>query len=278
MADDLTDSEKVNIAVGLLKDAPPGQVKMVLNDIRVLLGEDRPEVFSKLMDYDQENFTPASYDDGKVCLMSRYNNVSDSNTYLDPKHKTAFQYDHQKQSAVRVDSSQYKEMPMKSLREAMAAAAETYVVEHYPDGYFNVYSDDDNNVYLLIEDHKYSFNNFWTGAWKSEWKITQGSDGFDLCGVAKVRVHYYEDGNVQLNINKENTSTIESGSVENVAKLALRQVTDRENAFQKEVLDTMNKMSSASFKALRRALPVTRTKIDWDKIVAYKVGKELNQQ
>ena len=68
MAGDLTDSEKVMvayffvnfegvyltfiyvlfkvaIAVGLLQDAPPGQVKMVLNDIRVLLGEDRPEVF-----------------------------------------------------------------------------------------------------------------------------------------------------------------------------------------------------------------------------------------
>ena len=108
-----------------------------------------------------------------------------------------------------------------------------------------------------------------TGRWRNTYIIDPASS---ITGTIKVDVHYYEDGNVRLATKKEVDLNLSSSSS---AREIVRQIGQVEKAYQEELNKGFASLSEGAFKGLRRQLPVTRQKMDWDKIAGYRMGQDI---
>lgn len=81
-------------------------------------------------------------------------------------------------------------------------------------------------------------------------------------------MHYYEDGNVRMSTNKK--LELSSGAGSNADGI-MKAIGQAENKFQEDLNRAFVNLAEGSFKSLRRQLPVTRQKVDWDKVGQYRV-------
>ncbi|MCJ1262243.1 F-actin-capping protein [Lobaria immixta] len=101
-----------------------------------------------------------------------------------------------------------------------------------------------------------------------------------LSGTLKCDVHYYEDGNVRLTTSKTLASTAVSSSPSASSSSALaiaitKTIAATEHKYHDELNRGFTKLSEGEFKALRRQLPVTRQKVEWEKIGGYRLGQDI---
>jgi len=208
-------------------------------------------------------------------LITKYGEVSDGE-YLDPKGNQVISYDHIRQEVTgkrgisgELDSS------LESLRSAFEKHTFEYVAQHYPHGTATVYAKD-GKIIVCISSARFNPSNYWNGRWRSVWTFHDG----ELVGHFKIVVHYYEDGNVQLNTDTiQKTNITESGAPDAVASAALKAMTKVEQTFQQNLDASYSTMGETTFKALRRALPITRMRMDWSsisKIKSHKLGGEMS--
>lgn len=143
----------------------------------------------------------------------------------------------------------------------------SHASEHYATSSFGAFPmEDDSQIAIALVSNKYSPNNFWNGRWRSLYLYSPSNGA--VMGSIKVDVHYYEDGNVRLLTDKSVSSTL---SLNASASEIVRHIAVTEKRYQEELNRGFGDLSEGAFKNLRRQLPVTRQKVEWEKISGYKV-------
>ena len=119
----------------------------------------------------------------------------------------------------------------------------------------------------------------WAGAWRAEWslEVPMGGSIGTLTGKVVVHVHYFEDGNVQLDDKAAFQCEIPATPSEVGAEF-VGKVRASEQAFIAKLEDIYANMSESVLQALRRRLPVTRTKFDWDRLAVARLAADLQSQ
>lgn len=221
--------------------------------------------------------------------MSKYNELSDGK-YFDVESQSSFEYDHVKQKASSVQSYVLESnnsdlmygdvcineellllLTLVQCSKSLLKSYSAHAQEHYANSSYGVYpTDSDSQVAILLVANKYSPNNFWNGRWRSQYLYNPASSSLE--GTLKVDVHYYEDGNVRLLASKPINLSVSGGAS---ASELIRKIAAEEKKYQEDLHRAFSQLSETAFKSLRRQLPVTRQKIEWEKISGYRLGQDI---
>jgi hypothetical protein len=255
-----------------VEGAPPGELADVVADIKTLT-IDTPNIVSELAPafekYNEEQFATVKLPGSSQQVVISSHNSLGGGRYYDVESSSSFAFDHttQKSSAVQ---SHVLEGAQADLAKSTLKSVGSYVEEHFANAAFGVYPiESDSKIAIVIVSNKYSPNNYWNGRWRSLYIFDPASGSLD--GSVKVDVHYYEDGNVRLLTNKAVNAQVSSGTGAGIAK----EVAAAEKKYQEDLNKGFVSLSEGAFKGLRRQLPVTRQKIEWDKVTGYRLGQDI---
>ncbi|KAG0007960.1 F-actin-capping protein [Entomortierella chlamydospora] len=245
-----TVEEKIKIASGFLKTAPP--------DVRGLVGDDElldGGILNALAEYNTEELATA--------IVSKHGQI-ENDLFLHPKTNKVFKLDHFRQIASDPVDHTVDE-GIEELRKTVEKDTEEYVADRYAEGVSAIYGSN-GGVTIAIVHNKYSPSNFWNGRWRSIWTLDTAT--LEVKGTLKCKVHYYEDGNVQLETSKEVEEKLNNSSSDPpkvISKAFLELIAAAELKYQTALNESYHDLAENTFNGLRRALPYTRTKLDWNK-------------
>jgi capping protein alpha len=282
MAESLSVDEKATIARRFIAHAPPGEFNEVFNDVRTLVDDEslvEESISQAFADYNREQCIPTKIQNSEEeCLITEANDLSDGRFY-DPRTKQSFKFDHLRRQASEYEDYQTDE-EAEPWRLALEKELTGYIKERFIYGACTVVGTSNIDTITLsafIESHKFEPKNFWNGRWRSKWSVTFNKDQTEceLTGAVHSQVHYFEDGNVQLVSDKDLKETVQIQGETATAKEIVRIIRQEEDNYQQAVNENYQIMSDSTFKELRRQLPITKTKMDWTKLAAYKIVTDL---
>lgn len=189
----------------------------------------------------------------------------DANHFYDPTTNLTYTINHVTMEAAPSPSVHAPaKSPHENYRAAIAKSLEEYkAMRFFKNSASAVYARD-GHIYVCLVVENINQKNMWGGSWVSLWSVDIKSSVL-LKGVIHIHAHYYEDVNTQLRTSKKIGETSFPKGAEAVVAAS---IVDTIRASESELhagLDRMyENMNDETFRAMRRTLPITRTKMEWN--------------
>ena len=122
-----------------------------------------------------------------------------------------------------------------------------------------------------------------SGYWRATWTLSNiTSDSVDMSGRVQIHSYAYEEGNAQATLDKilDQTHVVKSAPKKDEEPTLLYSIMKQIMEWELHVLGLLQAMNEGGtgehLKAIRRVLPITKTKMKWD-VVAQRSVKTLKK-
>ncbi|CAM0907394.1 unnamed protein product [Alopecurus aequalis] len=291
----LSDDQKREIAVWFLSNAPTGEIHYVAKDVRALLGDEslyEAAAAEAYPEYNKAHLVSLELPDRSGDIIITTYGELDKHNYLDPRTAQVATVDHVKQTCTKLRPAADEELPsayIEEFRNAIDIEVSRYVGEAYPKGVCAVYCTKgkdieepgaDFGLAIVISAARRSPQNFCNGSWRSVWTL-EFSYAFQLVeikGKIQVGAHYFEEGNVQLDTDVDRKDSTLMQTPEDTALSVASIIRHQESQYFASLEESYLNLSDATFKDLRRKLPVTRTLFPWHNTLALSLTRDLAKE
>lgn len=283
--EEVSDDEKRRIATHFLLSSPPGEIKHMLEELKVIVpssvlnGKFLSGVFRK---YNLSQYLVMKRDDGSRVIIAPDNEVDDTR-YYDAETANVVTVDHLSQSitastgASREDINRFAPPEEEVLRRHLAVSLASYIKSQFaPDrkasASSTVLSQGGSTFTLLSSSVSVNIGAYWTGSWRSRYTVQiSGSGGkAQLSGKVNVMAHYFEQGNVTMKDKKElapiSLALPEKGDDDwesQASDAIIGAIAAHDGEVQRALAAVYVSMDSKALKDMRRVTAVTGMKFDW---------------
>jgi capping protein (actin filament) muscle Z-line, alpha len=280
-----TPEEKLHIAQHYLLSSPPGQINDVLVDVRKLVPEglltdDLTRAIFRTYNTEQYKIV----DSGERRMLVSLAGEVDATHYIDTAAGEVVGFDHVKQEVIAGDRRPVggeMDSSLEDKRAALQRHVQGYLDRQYersPDGKCTgvcaVYAKE-GKLQVLISAERLNLRNYWSGSWRNTFEVVPGdAASATLTGKLKLYVHYFEDGNVQMHSEKEFTTAISFADADSFGAAACDSISKFEDSIQGALEEMYVNMTTETFKDMRRVMPITKTKMNWN-VNAHQMVKNL---
>lgn len=259
--EEATPEEKLAIVQHFLLNAPPGQFGAVLGDVKALVPENfiedsRLKGIARVYNCSQYRVL-----DNKVMVCQE--GEIDPKHYVDPASGQVFAVEHLAGTVSPADAVAPVPSSLEEDRKAIEAQVKAYAAAQAGEEASvecAVYAKEERLV-VVVASERINLRNYWSGNWISVWNVVLQGDSATIDGEIKLRAHYFEDGNVHLQTTKKLPAVVLEPPV---PQAVVGYIESAESELQIALEEMYTNMGEETIKAMRRVMPITRTKMSWN--------------
>jgi hypothetical protein len=252
------DRRLLEVAVGFLSEAPPGEFDDCLAALSKFVRDRNVPIAARraaLPVWMRNHCLPVDVEGAKAIICEEA--LLENGLFLDPTSMRPFRYNFETRTVAQILPETRQSS---SLRDTMQGIVQKFATTSMRNGNCAVYDTPDGGINIVISGSSISKENFRTGTVIMRFKYARGGR---VTGTIQWLGHYYEQGNAMSNQKTSFNEQIGGGSDADISTNFVKKLGAFYIQWTKALQNAFELLTNEGLDKLRRKMPIMKTYVNW---------------